>query len=142
MSVKPLLTLPIKRKSIVHYVLGKSVISFFNILPLFAIIPFSAILLNNGYDTTVIVSWIFIILLISLINNFLNFIIESLSAETELSFLPIVVISGALFALNYFNIVSFSELISKGVLGMANNQAYILLLILFLAVIYYFNLKF
>ena len=30
MSVKPLLTLPIKRKQIVNYVLGKSAISFFN----------------------------------------------------------------------------------------------------------------
>ena len=29
MSVKPLLHLPIKRKSVVHYVLGKSALSFF-----------------------------------------------------------------------------------------------------------------
>ena len=29
MSVKPLLTLPIKRSKIVHYVLGKSAVSFF-----------------------------------------------------------------------------------------------------------------
>jgi len=40
MSVKPLLTLPVKRSKVVHYVLGKSAFSFFNILPLFAIIPF------------------------------------------------------------------------------------------------------
>ena len=40
MLAKPLLTLPIKTSKIVNYVLGKSVTSFFNILPLFAIIPF------------------------------------------------------------------------------------------------------
>ena len=44
MSVKPLLTLPIKRSRIVNYVLGKSAVSFFNFLPLFAIIPFSIML--------------------------------------------------------------------------------------------------
>ncbi len=141
MSVKPLLTLPIKRKRIVHYVLGKSAISFFNILPLFAIIPFSAILLNNGYDTTIILVWIFTIIIITLINNFLNFIIESLSAEMELSFLPIIVISGALFALNYFDIISFSELVSKGVLGVANNPINILIPTLILGAFYYFNFK-
>ena len=37
MSVKPLLTLPIKRSTVVNYVLGKSALSFFNFLPLFAI---------------------------------------------------------------------------------------------------------
>src|SRR5690554_8189546 len=30
MSVKPLLILPVKRSKVVHYVLGKSVLSFFN----------------------------------------------------------------------------------------------------------------
>ncbi|NND51945.1 MAG: hypothetical protein HKN54_06035 [Flavobacteriaceae bacterium] len=141
MSVKPLLTLPIKRERIVHYVLGKSVMSFFNILPLFAIVPFSAILLNNGYDTSVILSWILIIILISLFNNFLNFIVESLSAETELSFLPIVVFSAALFALNYFEIVSFSELISNAVLGMANKPIFILVFSGLLVAVYSFNFK-
>lgn len=141
MSVKPLLTLPIKRKRIVHYVLGKSVLSFFNILPLFAIIPFSAILLNNGYESSLILVWILIIVLITLFNNFLNFIIESISAETELSFLPIMAVSGALFALDYFEIVSFSNLISTAVLGMANSPIYIVVLIFLLSAIYYFNFK-
>src|SRR5690606_39547633 len=49
MSVKPLLTLPIKRGQGVHYVLGKSVFSFFNFLPLFAVIPFGIMLVINGY---------------------------------------------------------------------------------------------
>ena len=39
-TIKPLLTLPIKKSKILHYVLGKSAISFFNFLPLFTIIPF------------------------------------------------------------------------------------------------------
>lgn len=141
MSVKPLLTLPIKRKRIVHYVLGKSVISFFNILPFFAIIPFGAILISKGYSTSTILIWICIIALITLINNFLNFIVESLSAETELSFLPIMVISGALFALNYFEIISFSELVSQAVLRITNNPVFILILALLLGLLYYFNFK-
>src|SRR5690606_24421095 len=57
MSVKPLLTLPIKRAKIVHYVLGKSVFSFFNILPLFAVVPFGVMLIINGYPIVSVVFW-------------------------------------------------------------------------------------
>jgi len=142
MSVKPLLTLPIKRSQIVNYVLGKSAISFFNFLPLFAIIPFSIVLVfKEGYDGTTILFWVFTLIVITLITNFLNFIIESLTAKTSLSFLPLIVVSGALFALNYFNIVSFSELISKGVLGITNNPILIVVPITILVGLYLYNFK-
>ncbi len=141
MSVKPLLTLPIKRNKIVNYVLGKSAISFFNFLPLFAIIPFGAILLTKEYQTTTILFWILALIVITLITNFLNFIIESLTAKTSLSFLPLIAILGILFALNYFNIISFSDLISNGVLSIANNPILLLIPMLILAVLYFCNYK-
>lgn len=142
MSVKPLLTLPIKRSQIVNYVLGKSAISFFNFLPLFAIIPFSIVLVfKEGYDGTTILFWVFTLIVITLITNFLNFIIESLTAKTSLSFLPLIVVSGSLFALNYFNIVSFSNLISKGVLGITNNPILIVVPITILVGLYLYNFK-
>ncbi|MEN8885432.1 MAG: DUF5687 family protein, partial [Winogradskyella sp.] len=91
MSVKPLLTLPIKRSTVVNYVLGKSAVSFFNFLPLFAIIPFSIMLINDGYAASMIITWMFAMILVVLIINFLNFIIEAFSAESELSFLPLII---------------------------------------------------
>ncbi len=102
MSVKPLLTLPIKRSTVVNFVLGKSALSFFNFLPLFAIIPFSIMLISDGYETSMILTWLFTMIIVVLITNFLNFIIEAFSAESELSFLPILGVVGILFALNYF----------------------------------------
>lgn len=52
MNIKPLLVLPIKRSKILHYVLGKSAVSFFNFLPLFAVIPFGIMLMLEEYGTT------------------------------------------------------------------------------------------
>ena len=75
MSVKPLLTLPIKRSTIVHFVLGKSALSFFNFLPLFAIIPFSIMLIKEGYETSQILPWMVALIIVVLIINFLNFIL-------------------------------------------------------------------
>ena len=47
MSVKPLLTLPVKRSTVVNFVLGKSALSFFNFFPLFLTIPFGISLINS-----------------------------------------------------------------------------------------------
>ncbi len=141
MSVKPLLPLPIKRSTVVNFVLGKSAVSFFNFLPLFAAIPFGIILINKGYETVPVLTWIAVIILITLIINFLNFIIESLSAETELSFLPVLLLVTGLFALNHFGIISFTELVSNGVQGIVNNPALILVPLAILAGLYLINFK-
>ncbi len=141
MSVKPLLTLPIKRSKIVNYVLGKSGFSFFNFLPLFAVIPFGIILITKDYDVSNVIVWMLTMLVITLISNFLNFIFESISAEIELSFLPIIVTVGGLFALDNFNVIDLSQLFSQGVLYIVNNPIFILIPIAALLIIYYFNFK-
>jgi hypothetical protein len=76
MSIKPLLTLPIKKSNLVHYVLGKSSVSFFNILGLFFYIPFAVVLIVNGYDTAGVLGWLFTIILSIQSANFLNFLIN------------------------------------------------------------------
>jgi hypothetical protein len=141
MSVKPMLTLPIKRNQVVNYVLGKSATSFFNFLPLFAIIPFSIVLIRENYNTSVILLWALTMIVITLINNYLNFIIESLSAKTSLSFIPIIAIAGTLFALNHFEIISFSSFVSQGIMAITTNPLLILIPILILAGLYLYNFK-
>lgn len=141
MFVKPLLTLPIKRSKIVNYVLGKSVMSFFNYLSLFAILPFGITLIVKGYPPSAVLIWILALVITILIINFLNFIIESFSAETELSFLPIMGIAGGLFALNYFEIVSFSKLVAQGFNAIYSSPIFIIVPVLILIGLYVFNFK-
>ena len=142
MNIKPLLVLPIKRRSILHYVLGKSAVSFFNFLPLFAVIPFGIMLILEEYGTTTAVVWMVTMVIFTLIINFLNIIIESRSAETELSFLPIVLIASGLFALNYFEVVSFSILLANGINAIDANPILILIPLTILGVVYYLNYAF
>lgn len=139
MSVKPLLTLPIKRSSVVHYVLGKSALSFFNFLPLFAVIPFGAMLIADGYGVGAILSWMLGVYLVVLTVNFLNFIIESLSAETDLSFLPLLVVVGVLVGLDYFNIIKFSDLVGQMMIAVSNNPVYLVIPLGLLLVFYRYN---
>lgn len=141
MSVKPLLTLPIKRAQVVNYVLGKSAFSFFNFLPLFAIVPFGITLIFNDYPMDMVLVWMLALVLVTLIINFLNFIIESFSAETELSFLPIILFTGGLFALNYFDVISFTDLVGSGFNAIYQSPIFVLIPILILIGLYLFNFK-
>ncbi|MEP5338965.1 MAG: DUF5687 family protein [Algibacter sp.] len=142
MSVKPLLILPVKRSSIVNFVLGKSTLSFINFLPLFVIIPFGIKLITNGNTSiSTILIWTLTLVLLTLINNFVNFIIESFSAESELSFLPIIVLASSLYGLNHFNIINFSEVLSKGVMAISENPVLVLIPLALLILLYCVNFK-
>ena len=141
LSVKPLLTLPVKRSKVVNYVLGKSALSFFNFLPLFAIIPFGVILIINDYPIANVLVWMLTLIIVVFTINFLNFIIESFSAETELSFLPIILIAGGLYALNHFNIIAFNELLGNGFNAIYETPFLISIPLLIVVLCYTFNFK-
>lgn len=141
MSVKPFLTLPIKRNKIVNYVLGKSSASFFNFLPLFAIIPFGIILISEGYSGSVITTWMLALFFIVHIVNYLNFIIENLSSKTDLSFLPLLGTAGVLFVLDKYEIFSFSSLFGGAINSIANNPIYLIVLVIILIVLYSINFR-
>lgn len=76
MNIKPLLILPIRKSKLVHYVLGKSAFSGFNVLGLFFYIPFSLVLIREGYSTTGVLGWLLAMILIIQSANFLNFLIN------------------------------------------------------------------
>jgi len=141
MSVKPLLTLPIKRSTVVNFVLGKSALSFFNFLPLFAIIPFSIMLIRDGYATSMVLTWMLTMIIVVLIINFLNFIIEAFSAEKELSFLPIIIVVSVLFGLDYFGVLPMRSLVGDSLISIANNPILILIPMAVLLLCYSYNYK-
>ena len=88
-----------------------------------------------------VVVWTLAFLIITLIINFLNFIIESFSEEKELSFLPIILVSASLFALDYFKIVSFTSFVSHGVTAIYNMPVLVIIPIIILIALYIVNFK-
>lgn len=106
MNIKPLLILPIQKSKLVHYVLGKSAFSFFNVMSLFFYIPFSIVLIGEGYDTNGIFAWLFSMILIIQSVNFLNFLIN----KNNKAFWTLVVVLLGGFALKYFNLFDLSAM--------------------------------
>jgi len=101
MNIKPLLILPIKKSKLVHYVLAKSSVSAFNIFGLFFYVPFSIVLIKEGYHVSGVLGWLFTMLLIIQSANFLNFLINK--NNKALIFIGTVLV--ALIGLQKFDIV-------------------------------------
>lgn len=76
MDVKPLLVNPIKKSSITHYILAKSGLSGYNFMALFIAVPFSVVLMAQGYPPLNVLAWLFAIICIVLTINYTNFIIN------------------------------------------------------------------
>jgi len=101
LNIRPLLPLPISKNTIVGYTLGKTIVSFFNWVHLFFLMPFSFVLLSKGFSTIGVVSWSIGILALILVNNFLN--ILSANKEVLLYGLGFIILS--ISGLQYFQII-------------------------------------
>ncbi len=137
MNIKPMLILPIKKSKLVHFVLGKSAFSFFNIMPLFFYVPFSIVLIKEGHTTAGSLSWLFAMILIIQSSNFLNFLIN----KNNIVFWSTVVTVGGLVLLQRFEIFDvtiYSQLLFDTIY---NNPLLSLLGVALLTILYYFNYK-
>ena len=56
-NIRPLLSMPVKRKTVVNFALGKTMLSFFNVLHAFFFLPFAIVLVKEGYDPLHVLFW-------------------------------------------------------------------------------------
>ena len=113
MNIRPLLYINIKKDTIVNYTLGKSALSFFNIMHLFFFIPLAVVLSVEGFDVLGVTTWLVGMIAIVLIINFLNILIDKKDAV----FYSVVVISAIFGALHYFvlfDVTNYTVLFFKG----------------------------
>ncbi len=137
MNIKPLLILPVKKEKLVHYVLGKSSFSAFNIFGLFFYIPFSIVLINEGYNTSGVLGWLFLMIMIIQSSNFLNFLIN----KNNYAFGFIASVLAILIGLQKFAIFDVTKYGGQLFDAVYANPAYAILGLLMLIVLYILNYK-
>ena len=133
-NIKPLLNLPIKRDTIVHFALGKTSISFFNMLHAFFFIPFTVVLLMNGYGFQVIL-WHFGIMALIYANNFINVLLNN-KDSVFYSLLAIVVSLGLAQYYQVFDVTNYTQPFFQ---GMYSTNFLFLIPVLLAIVTYYFS---
>ncbi|MGB5942577.1 MAG: DUF5687 family protein [Leeuwenhoekiella sp.] len=108
MNIQPLLTLPIKKNKIVNFALGKTAVSYFNLLHAFFFIPFSVILLIEGYSVLGVICWHLGILCLIYINNFVNVFLNDL-LSVVLVVGGIIGVLGAAQYYGYFDVTEYTQ---------------------------------
>lgn len=104
-NIRPLLYLPFSKSKIVKYALGKTLLSFFNILPAFFFVPFSIVLLAQGYSPVGVISWHLAAVFITLSINFLNIFMNNMDKV----FYPMLVILVGLGILQRYEIYDITQ---------------------------------
>lgn len=107
MNIRPLLIFPIKKATIVHFSLGKTVLSFFNCVHAFFFIPFSMVLIYEGYDILSVILWHISLFSMVYINNFLNILLNNKDKLLSV-FIGFMVVLGGLQYYSYFDITDYS----------------------------------
>jgi hypothetical protein len=113
MNIRPLLILPIKKSTIVHFSLGKTALSYFNLMHFFFFLPFSVVLYIENYPVDSIISWHLAMFSIVYINNFINVLFSNKDNLFGI-LLAIVVVLGGLQRYGYFNITDYSAPFFEG----------------------------
>ena len=105
LNIRSFLLTSILKKDIVRFSLLKTILTYFNVLPLFFLVPFTLILASSGnYDTLGLVGWNINLLGIIYLTNFFNFLLNN---KNNLIYIVGTAL-GLIKALEYFSIIDFT----------------------------------
>jgi hypothetical protein len=134
MNIRPLLTLPIKRNTIVHFTLGKTALSFFNWMHAFFFIPFSVVLMMKGYSVLNIILWHLGIIAMIYVNNFITILINN----KDSIFYPVLVIVAGSGLAQYYRLFDITQFTQPFFQGMYSTNFVFLVAVLLAFGLYYF----
>ncbi len=138
LNIRPLLVLPIKKPIMVHFSLGKTVLSPPNLLQAFFFLPFSIILLVEGYDILGVILWHVSMMALVYSNNFLNIILNN-KDNLFVVFLGIAAILGGCHYYGVFNITDYTVVFFD---GLFTSKGLFLLPVLVLIGLYYYTFNY
>lgn len=126
-SIAPYLHLPIKRKTLVNYILIRSAFSFFNLIPLFLVIPFAFRTIAPSMGVSWAFHWVAGVLLLALTNNYISFYIKKASNIKPLILFSVFILVIALFYADIKEYITVSTAFQNFFYTIANKQTLITL---------------
>ncbi len=123
LNIKPLMIIPIKRSQVVKFLLAKTATSFFNILPLLFFVPFTIVLLVQGYHPLYVLSWFLGVIALIFMNNYTIYLIN----KTNLYFAIIAGAAAVLITLQNYGVFDITEYAYLFFHGMYTNPVWILI---------------
>ncbi|TDO83854.1 hypothetical protein EV143_101296 [Flavobacterium chryseum] len=138
LNIKPLLVLPFKKPTIVHFSLGKTALSFFNWVHALFFLPFAIVLAIEGYDILGIIFWLLAVFSIVYINNFLNIILSNI----DKLFAVFILLALALATAQYYKVFDITIFTTPFFEGFYETKGIFLIPVLVLVGLYLFTFKY
>ncbi len=141
LSIQPYLSLPIKRSTLLHYPLIKSIPGFFNIAALLLVFPFFIKVVCTTKPLDFCFAWIITIVSLIAVNNFLNFSFKKYFSKRPLLILFLFLMAGTILYLDIARGPFLSPYFAAGVFFISNTfwLAIIPLILAVLAYIFAFQ---
>ena len=138
LTIKPFLNQNIRKNTVVNFTLGKTVLSFFNFIHWFFFIPFTIVLIKEGFNPLCSILWGLSMLLFVYINNFISILVDK-KDTIFYAVIGVLVTFGVLQYYNLFDITSYTNTFFE---GFYNVNYFVLIPFVGLIVLYYFTFQF
>ncbi|WP_210462624.1 DUF5687 family protein [Rufibacter roseolus] len=142
LGIQPYLHLPVGKGKLVHFVLWKSITSFFNYMSLLLFIPFALKVLPEVYGLGGAWMWVLGLFLITLINNFLTLYFKRQLVEKPLVTFGFLLAIVALATLDYLNLISVGAASGSFFRALGQNPVWVLVPVALLVAVYLLNYRF
>lgn len=138
LTIRPFLNQNIKKNNIVHFTLGKTLLSFFNFIHWFFFIPFTIVLITKDFDPLNAILWCLSMLFFVYANNFIAVLID----KKDVVFYAVVGVFAILGGLQYYNIFDITLYTNSLFENFYHIPYFIAIPLLILAGLYYLTFKF
>jgi hypothetical protein len=139
---QPFLLIPVKRKRIARYMLNKSMLHFFNVLPLFLVLPFVLKTAVHQLEPPELIAWLASLFSMIIVNHFLAINIKWRTNESSWFFYGFLALAVAVFAIDYFGFFDFTANFGKLFDFIVMHPIAVLIFPLIVVLLYVLNLKY
>lgn len=141
-NFKPFSILNVKRKKIVRYLLNRSLLHFFNLLPYFLILPLFFRIVAADHPGSGAGAWLFSITMLILTNHFLNTYLKWWINESTWGIYLFMGVFALLFGLNFWGLVDFTGLFGSMLDYIILNPVWCLALCVLPILLYVLNFRY
>jgi Family of unknown function (DUF5687) len=138
LNIKPLMNMNIQKQTIVNFCIGKTAVSFFNWLHALFFLPFTIVMLIEGYDVAAVILWHLSMIALVYTNNFLNILLNN----KDNLFAVFLIIFIALGACQYYHIFNITDYTAPFFNNLFASKWLFLVPVLFLIGLYYYSFNY
>lgn len=142
LSIQPYLTLPIRKSTLLHYPLIRSIPDFMNLLALLLLLPFFVKIICTTKPALFSLNWIITICMLVLTSNFLNFSLKKYFSKRPLFILFLLAIVAVIIYLDMSNIWSCSFYFGNNFLTIAKTPLFVVIPVSIASISYYLGYQF